>query len=280
MTSAENSDRQPSLGTRCINRLLGRQGIPERRRPAALEQALGLSYQQVRRRLIDESAWTLEEVQVVADFFGESLEAVVAETSAGSTASAVLVTGSLRIPCSVWLGETPQLGRSGPLVATRLTAGEWLVVPAGEAAGVESYEVKRLLIQATARSARRVAVLDDDRDLAQSIAQYMNEVGVDATAFYTVGDLSQAASVQPFDGYVIDWLVDKQSARAVIAEIRGRSASCPIVVLTGQMLQGNVDESELSSAAAAYRLQYFEKPVRTSAIMSALELGFDRRANV
>jgi ActR/RegA family two-component response regulator len=240
---------------------------------------LGLSYQQVRRRLIDETAWTLEEVQQVADFFGESLHSVVAETPDGSNTPAVLVMGSLRISCSVWLGETPQLARPGPLVATKLTANEWLVVPAGEAAGVESYEVKRLLIQPTARSARRVAVLDDDRDLAQSIAQYMSEVGLDATAFYTVGDLSQAASAEPFDGYVIDWLVNKESARSVIAEIRARSATCPIVILTGQMLQGNVDESELSSVAAAYRLQFFEKPVRTSAIMSALELGFDRRAS-
>lgn len=279
MTTEPTADKQPSLGTLCVNRLLDRHGIPERKRAAALEKALGLSYQQVRRRLIDESAWTLEELRDLADHFGETLQSLVSDSSSGSTASAVLVTGSLRIPCSVWLGDTPQLARPGPLVATRPTAGEWLVLPAGEAAGVESYEIKRLLIQATTRSARRIAVLDDDRDLAQSIAQYMNEVGLDATAFYTVDDLSKAVSAEPFDGYVIDWLVNKQSAKTVIAEIRAQSANCPIVVLTGQMLQGNVDESELSSAAAAYRLQYFEKPVRTSAIMSALELGFDRRAS-
>jgi ActR/RegA family two-component response regulator len=278
MTTEQLGDRQPSLGTLCVNRLLDRNGIPERKRAAALEKALGLSYQQVRRRLIDESAWTLEELRDLADHFGETLQSLVSDSVSANTASAVLVTGSLRIPCSVWLGNTPQLARPGPLVATRPTAGEWLVLPAGEAAGVESYEIKRLLIQATTRSARRIAVLDDDRDLAQSIAQYMNEVGLDATAFYTVDDLSKAVSAEPFDGYVVDWLVNKQSAKTVIAEIRAQSASCPIVVLTGQMLQGNVDESELSSAAAAYRLQYFEKPARTSAIMSALELGFDRRA--
>ena len=280
MTTEPLGERLPSLGTLCVNSLLERNGVPERKRAAALEQALGLSYQQVRRRLIDETNWTLEELRDLADFFGETLQSLVAESSSGSTASAVLVSGSLRIPCSVWLGETPQFTRPGPLVATRPTGGDWLIVPAGEAAGLESYEVKRLLIQATTRTARRVAVLDDDRDLAQSIAQYMNEVGLDATAFYTVDALSKAVSAEPFDGYVIDWLVNNQSARAVIAEIRTQSATCPVVVLTGQMRDGNLEESELSAAAAAYRLQYFEKPVRTSAIMSALELGFARRADV
>ena len=279
MTTEPLGGRQPSLGTLCVNRLLERHGVGERKRASVLEKALGQSYQQVRRRLIDESAWTLEELRDIADHFGETLQSLVADSPSGNTASALLVSGSLRIPCSVWLGETPQLARPGPLVATRPTAGEWLVVPAGEAAGVESYEVKRLLIQATTRSARRIAVLDDDRDLAQSIAQYMNEVGLDATAFYTVDDLSKAVSVEPFDGYVIDWLVNKQSARTVIVEIRAQSSTCPVVVLTGQMRDGHLEESELSAAAAAYRLQYFEKPVRTSAIMSALELGFERRAS-
>ncbi len=277
MTPEPVAARPLSLGTQLINRLLERNGIPERKRAAALEKAVGLTYQQVRRRQLGETTWTLEELRDVADYFGETLQSLVADSTPGSSASAVLVTGSLRIPCSVWLGDTPQLARPGPLVATRRTAGEWLIVPAGEAAGVESYEVKRLLIQETARSARRVAVLDDDRDLAQSIAQYMNEVGLDATAFYTVDALSKAVSSEPFDGYVIDWLISKQSARTVIAEIRAQRSTCPIVVLTGQMVLGNVEESELSAVAATYRLQYFEKPVRTSAILSALELGFDRR---
>lgn len=277
MTTEPLAAHQPSLGSLLINRLLERNGIPERKRAAALEKAVGLTYQQVRRRQLGETTWTLEELRDVADYFGETLQSLVADSTPGSSASAVLVTGSLRIPCSVWLGDTPQLARPGPLVATRRTAGEWLIVPAGEAAGVESYEVKRLLIQETARSARRVAVLDDDRDLAQSIAQYMNEVGLDATAFYTVDALSKAVSSEPFDGYVIDWLISKQSARTVIAEIRAQRSTCPIVVLTGQMVLGNVEESELSAVAATYRLQYFEKPVRTSAILSALELGFDRR---
>lgn len=277
MTTEPLAAHQPSLGPLLINRLLERNGIPERRRASALEKAVGLTYQQVRRRQLGETTWTLEELRDVADYFGETLQSLVADSTPGSSASAVLVTGSLRIPCSVWLGDTPQLARPGPLVATRRTAGEWLIVPAGEAAGVESYEVKRLLIQETARSARRVAVLDDDRDLAQSIAQYMNEVGLDATAFYTVDALSKAVSSEPFDGYVIDWLISKQSARTVIAEIRAQRSTCPIVVLTGQMVLGNVEESELSAVAATYRLQYFEKPVRTSAILSALELGFDRR---
>jgi len=276
--STDATDLQPSLATRCVLRLLDRHQVPARQRAAAVEKALGIGYQPARRRLIDEAGWTLEELHTMADHFGESLQSLVAEAQSNSSVPAVLVTGSLRIPCSVWLGDTPQRARPGPLVATRPTAGDWLITPAGDATGVESYEVKRLLIRSDARGARRIAVLDDDRDLAQSIAQYMTEIGLEATPFYAVDDLSRAVAADPFDGYVVDWLVNRQSARTLIAEIRGRSATCPIVVLTGQMLQGKVDESELASAAAAYRLQYFEKPVRTSAIMSALELGFGRQA--
>jgi ActR/RegA family two-component response regulator len=279
MSTDPMTDRKTSLATQCVVRLLERHGIPERGRHARLMEATGHTYGQVRRRMTDESDWSLEELRAVAENFGETLETLVSNSPSKAAEAAVMVIGSLRVPCSVWLGNEAQLARPGPLVATRPTANELVVVPAAQASGVLSFEVERLVLGGTkAAKLRHIAVLDDDRDLAQSIAQYLIEVGFKATTFYTVSDLAHHVDVEPFDGYVVDWLVKKETARTLIAAIRKSNGTCPIVVLTGQVSEGHVAESELTSAAAAYRLQFLEKPIRTSVIVSALEMGLERPA--
>ena len=144
-----------------------------------------------------------------------------------------------------------------------------------EAPEADSFEVERVMIQIGKAKRHRVAVLDDDQDVANSIADYMTAIGLDAQALYALDRLMAEVESRPFDGYVIDWLIDQQNARALIAAIRAHDPACPIVLLTGQLEKGNADEGELASISSFYRLTYFEKPIRTSSLLSALQLGFD-----
>lgn len=279
-----NEERSGStLGSQCAQRLFDRQQIPQRQRIGAIESSLGLTYQQARRRMNGETDWSLEELQTLAETYGETLQSLVSVVPIGELPeAAVLAIGGANLPCEVWLGQASKLAGAGTgadtLVATRGEDQRWRIVYAAEALQAEVYQVTRVVIRPSAPKRHRVAVLDDDRDLALSIAEYLRHVGYDATAFYSLERLSQAIEVQQYEAYVIDWLVDKKNARSLVAQIRAKSVACAIIVLTGQLRSGDVEESELTLAATTFRLQYLEKPLRNSIISSALDRLLERQA--
>ena len=263
----------------CIARMLERAGLQPRQRVNYVATTLELGYQLARRRMIGETPWTVDELARLANSCGETLTSLFADGGAtglirtGKPAEFVL--GPVRIPCRVWIGNKAMARMVSPLVAVQPTKDQWLVVPTPDAPEAESFEVERVLIQLANAKKRRVAVLDDNEDIAMSVVEYMNGTGIDAQAFFSLDELMGQVDAKPFDGYVIDWLIDQQNARSLIAAIRAKDPSCPIVLLTGQLVNGNADESELASIASYYRLTFFEKPVRTSSLLSALRLGFE-----
>lgn len=279
------SEETPAAGfvDKCIARMLERAGLQPRQRVTYVAQTLELGYQLARRRMIGETPWTVDEIARLASSCGETLTTLFADDGvapglAGTGQAAEFVLGAARISCRIWIGDKAATRRVSPLVAVQPTKDQWLVVLATDAPEAESFEVERVLIQLGNADKQRVAVLDDNEDIAKSIVEYMNGTGIDAQAFFSLDDLMLQVEAKPFDGYVIDWLVDHQNARSLIAAIRSKDPSCPIVLLTGQLVNGNADESELASIASYYRLTFFEKPVRSSSLLSALRLGFERRA--
>lgn len=284
MSVQEEGDTPASgFADRCIERLLDRAGLQPRQRANYVAQTLEIGYQQARRRMNGETPWTLDEVTRLAASCGETLTSLFAnendDASIGGAAAGELAIGSVRIACRVWVGAKATSRQTSPLVAVQPVKDQWRVVPTGDALGSDSYEVERVLIQLGKSKKHRVAVLDDDRDIATSIVGYMNASGLDAQAFFTLDELIKEVDAKPFDGYVLDWLIDKQNTRSLIAAIRAKSPLCPIVLLTGQREKGNADETELAATATFYRLTYLEKPTRSPSIMSALQLGFELQAN-
>lgn len=276
----EAEEGPTTLGTIYVTRLLDRHAIPHRQRASRLEKALGLSYQQVRRRLNNLSGWTVEELQLVASHFGETLASLFADApTQTSLPTGTLAVGSLKVPCHVTVGNEALVGRQGLLVAVHSEGaqpGQWLVVPADQALTIESFEVVQVIIEPGAIPKRRIAVLDDDRDQADSISEYLSLNGYDATPYYSIESFSRAFAIAKFDGYIFDWLINSHSSRELIAQIRSSDAACPIVLLTGQVMAGKVKDDELSTIATLHRVQLHEKPVSTLSLKSSLERGFDR----
>jgi CheY-like chemotaxis protein len=271
-----------TLGTTFVTKLLDRHEVPHRQRASRLEKALGLSYQQVRRRLANLSGWTIEELHAVAAHFNESLATMFAEDAhPAQRPSALLALGAFKIACVATVGAEPVLHRQGLLVAVAqaqegATTPQWLIVPADQAQMIESFEVMQIVIEPRRVPKRRIAVLDDDEDLATNIAEYLSLSGYEAKPFFSIESFAKAIALGPFDGYIFDWLVNKQSALGVITQIRSQDTSCPILITTGQVETGQVGDGELSTIAAVHRLQLHEKPVSTLTLKSALEFGFDR----
>ena len=279
--STDDGSTTPSVVEGYITRLLARAGLQPRQRMTYVAETLGIGYQQARRRMIGETPWTVDDVARLAASCGETLSTLFSAESpdepTGTGTAAEIALGQARVPCLVWIGAKATSRQLSPVVALQQAKDQWLVVPTANALGEESFEVERVLIQVGKPKRHRVAVLDDDEIIATGIADYMNATGLDARAFFSLDELLEEISVKPFDGYVVDWLIDKQNTRSLIATIRAKDQTCPIVLLTGQLQRGNADESELASIASFYRLTYFEKPIRTSSIMSAMQLGFPLR---
>ena len=143
------------------------------------------------------------------------------------------------------------------------TTDQWTVAPAAEVSDSPSYELARLLFERA--PPRRVAVLDDDRDSAQSIVDFLGAKGLDAQPFNCAIDLLAAMEGQPFDGFVVDWLLGDNTAKDLLSKIRARVPSGPVVILTGQIATGAASEDELVMVGASYRALLFEKPTVTTA---------------
>lgn len=270
---APNEKSTPAI-TQAITALLDRRSVPERKRLVALEAAAGIAYQQVRRRMMGETPWSAEEIKRVAAHFGEPLFALLGalvEEQPGQPA--ILAIGSSRTPCTVWPGAKAAQG-IGPYVAVPAeNSGDcWTVLPPAEAAGRETFEIRRLVLEM--EQPRRVAVVDDDDDLGRAIVQFLRQKGLDAISYTTAEHLRAALETTTFDGYILDWVLGDDRASALLPLIREKNPAGPVIILTGQ-IDGEAQESELASAMAVFRAQLYEKPSRALSLFNALELGFE-----
>jgi ActR/RegA family two-component response regulator len=258
-----------SLAVSCVRALMERHGLPKYRQSAWLAEAIGLSYAQAHRRMNGTSPWSLEDLAQVAGLFGESLVDLVALGLPQSSVPAVMNLGGARVACQLWLGETLDKPAPGSVVAVRTSDG-WAAVPATEATDGVVYKIERIEARPTAVARKVIAVLDDDQDLTNSICAHFQASGYDARPFYRTADLLSAVGTQRHDAYIIDWIVGEKSTLKLIGSLRAQDATCPIVVLTAQVLSGVVDEADIADAVKRYGLVFSEKPVRTSILAATL----------
>ena len=139
------------------------------------------------------------------------------------------------------------------------------------------FVIERLEARPNSATRKRIAVLDDDRDLTDSICAHLQDSGYDAHPFYRTADLQTRSKNERYDAFVIDWIVGETSTIKLIAAIRAQDATCPIVVLTAQVLAGVVQESEIAQAVASFNFMFAEKPVRMTILSASLARAFAAR---
>lgn len=271
-TTAPDSE-EPSLAAQCVRSLLERHGVPRHKHSTAIAEVLGLSYSQAHRKMGATAPWTLEELARVAGRFGELLSELVQAGSGESPEPASLLMGALRLPCQVWLGPSVDPLQL-PLLVAIGAPGAWLVLPATQAGVVPARTVRRLVLQPEKTHRKRVAVVDDHPDVADSLAEQLAYAGFETQAFYSADALLAVAESARFDGYVMDWVLGRGTARGLIEEVRAQDLHCPIVVFTGQIEAKRADEREVAAALRSHGLLFHEKPVRAVIIAAELSRAF------
>ncbi len=267
-----NDDDQLSLGALAVRGLLERHGLPKHRHAAFVGEFFSLSRAAAHQRVNRSAAWTLEELKQLAENFGETLAGLVSAHGADDAKPAVVRIGGLQSKCKVWLDRSKGPSATDGLVALEDEAG--LVVVAATSVTIKGgVRVARLEIVQPVLKPARVAVIDDERDVASALCDQLRGFGIAADGFDDVDALSNEMAKSPFDGYVVDWMLRKGDASQLLASIRALQIPSAVVLLSGKLRGGSADPAEVASACTAFRVQLIEKPAQVPLVVSALELA-------
>ena len=257
-----------------VKDLMHRKQVSERQQSKKLGEILNLSYSQAHRKLNTDADWTIAQLQVVAEYFGESLALMgLGEVTAGSDGQPagtrvhglfVVVAGQHEYPCVLWVGEQLHTARRVDFVAYQNRA-EWRVVETLQCPdNVVRYKINKLEIVLKQLQVPTVAIVDDEKGFADNMRDFLNESGFKATAFYNATSLERILQEgTTFDGYIIDWILGQRTAEGLIKQIRfSPSQAAPIFLLTGEVSTGRADQDELARLIIQLDVQIREKPVR------------------
>lgn len=276
MTTPQAPEEEPlSLAAHMVRALLERHGIAKNRQAGFVGEFFKLSRAAAHQRVNRSAAWTLEELSAIAQHFGETLSDVVAAHSTSLSKAATLRMGGAHIDCRIWLAEK-EPGSSSAAADTYValeTDGGYVVMPTTAISTQAGQRIARLelVLEHPASETKRVAVLDDEDDVAQALCDQLRTAGLEAVPFSRTKDLEKAMTREAYDGYVVDWLLAEGNAAPLLATLRAQPQPAAVVLLSGKMRSGSADPVDVASAATTYRVQVIEKPTHLPLLLSALE---------
>lgn len=253
--------------------LVGR-GIQRHKQVLELSKLLGVARSSIHRKFKGDSAWSQEELHVISDHFGVTVEQLT-----GIAGESLSEHAALRIPK---MPSTGMLIVGDPLDSTDIcdlvaikALGGWEVYPIALAPkGPARYSVRSLTV--SAGPYMRVALLEDNQSVVESLVDALKDFGFAVTGFRTTDDFLNALPGGRFQAYIVDWDLGGQTAERALTEIRAMESRtdvaaahrAPIFVTTGVLKDGDVRATEAALLPICDRLNaaILEKPVRTSVL--------------
>lgn len=245
------------------------QGVPQNERSRLVERVLGLAYSAAHRRVKGQTPWTVDELEVVANHFGQSLDDVFIAAAKSRAESATMVVGDLRLKCQLWVGSPISRPPDEGIVAIKEGA-RWLVVPATEGLQGPVHSVRQCLVESDAVAGSRIAVLDDQANIADSLCVFLRQAGFKADSFYSIDALTRGPNALTYDAYVLDWIVGDTTVGKLVEELRRSDTNCPIAILTGKANERGEVVADIADLVAKHDVRYFSKPLDPHMITAVL----------
>ncbi|HXX67291.1 MAG TPA: sigma-54 dependent transcriptional regulator [Polyangiaceae bacterium] len=79
---------------------------------------------------------------------------------------------------------------------------------------------------------RRVLIVDDDRDLAETLAEGLADLGYETSPCSSSGDAAKRLDAEPFDALVTDLRMPQLDGMDLLARSRAQAAERPVIVMT------------------------------------------------
>ena len=141
--------------------------------------------------------------------------------------------------------------------------------------GISRWRSSRTLKELRGRWGSRRAA---DGEAAERVIQMLRDKGLDAIAYGSIEALGAALETARFDGFILDWPQDASTIRELLRGLRERHPTAPVIILAGQDGETTTaQDAELERTLATFRAQLYEKTTRPLSLLTALELGFERR---
>ena len=278
-----------------LSALLEKHGIPARHQAVELSQRCGLSLSQARRKLKGAS-WSFDEVLTIARQFDCSLDQLFSEAPITATEDkavnttsflaqfqeATFLADTFSIPCHVRIGAHCVGKPDDSTLLTASTPSGWVV---GKLTTLEHQTAtlpffhadKVLLAPKISHPPTRIAILDDEVGVSETLCDWFNAAGYEARAFNS-GEQLLADNIEGYSAFIVDFMLSNGSSQEVIKAIRQCHPQAPIVLLTGKLRNGQASESELASLLRLTNVLFFEKPLRPSVIAATIETQLDTLA--
>lgn len=80
----------------------------------------------------------------------------------------------------------------------------------------------------------RLLFAEDDRDIAKAVRTLLVRSGYSVDVVYNGQDAIDYIEGGDYDGIILDWMMPKRSGIEVLAEMRGKGYSAPVLILTAR----------------------------------------------
>ncbi|MEX3174007.1 helix-turn-helix domain-containing protein [Serratia quinivorans] len=265
-----------------IAKALAMKGIPKQKHISHTSRVLDITTAAAQKKMTGASNWEVSQLikviesidMKVSDFFD------IYNYSVNEVHNATWHDGKANIKCKIYL-STANSNEPTEYSALKIN-DEWVVFHTDDIKDEVLFESKRnidiiqLYPQKQNIKKHRIAILDDEKNIVDSLQEIIANKEYLVDAFYDITSLEDSVKHHPYDAYILDWVVGTKTVFNTIKVIRNsENKNAMILVLTGQL--PGIADSEIASAINDYDITGpYEKPIKASVIKSLINKHFPK----
>jgi len=266
------------IGEAAMRLLLEKLGYPKRKQVGVIEEVTKLGRVQATRKLTGLSPWDINEYAEHCEALGSNIFDVLRAAETKELLPATLLIGAGKVPCHIKLAKGASTSAKHHFMATQRQLN-WYVEHIEEPLPNGAQLVEKLLLSAVDEvsnsNVQTVAVLDDDRDMCDSLCDELTLGGFKTVPFYNVASFLDELQNSTFDAFVLDWILHTGTVESALIEIRKRHHNEPIALLTGRAGDEDGQIGRLAACLTKYNARYFTKPTPTLIMIEALSQNLE-----
>ncbi|HBH6890281.1 helix-turn-helix domain-containing protein [Serratia bockelmannii] len=268
-----------------VSSMLSMQGIAKHKHVDHVKNVLSISPSQAHKKLKGQAQWEVTQLEHVITSIDLTMSQfyTIIEFGHADKVDAVLDVNNVEVRCSAYL--LPE-ENSEPRAYSAIKINDfWHVFRTEDISENQLYMESKIGVgmisiesHALERKRPRIAILDDDIAIVESIKEIMQGKDYQIDIFIDIDGLGQALKSKLYDAYILDWIVKDRSVYELIRKIReSDKPNAMIITLTGQV--GESIDKEIASAMNDFDiLGPYSKPLRINSIQALVDKYFSNKS--